>query len=373
MNNIFIDNSTLHYKSVKVVIRIITTILYWNCCKFISGNSVKIKSPFKKYIMERRDFIRKTTLAAPVLSLFPADLSLIFSEKPGSGKLEKRALGKTGAMLSIIGFGGIIVMDATPEDAASAVKFAINAGVNHFDVAPSYGDAEVKLGPALEPYRKDVFLSCKTGKRNKDDARKELEQSLINLRTDHFDLYQLHAVTSLQDVKTIFGPGGAMETFAEAKKEGKIRHIGFSAHSVEAAMALMDGFDFDSIMFPLNFATWNVGNFGAQVLARAKDKKMGILALKAMAKGQWPKDADRSKYPKCWYEPLTTEEDIRMGLRFTLSHPVTNAISPGDINLFKTAIQLKDQLNPLNKDEIAAIKTKALGVNPLFRYPSTEI
>lgn len=323
--------------------------------------------------MERRDFIRKTTLAAPALSLFPADLSFINRENKVPGQLEKRSLGKTGEMLSVIGFGGIIVMDATPEDASSVVKFAIDAGVNHFDVAPSYGDAEIKLGPALEPYRKNVFLSCKTTKRTKEDARRELEQSLKNLRTDHFDLYQLHAVTSLEDVKTILGPGGALETFLEAKNEGKIRFIGFSAHSVEAAMALMDGFDFDSIMFPINFATWNVGNFGPQVLERAKEKKMGIIALKAMAKGQWPKDADRSKYPKCWYEPFTSEEDIRMGLRFTLSHPVTNAMSPGDVNLFKIAIKLKDQLSPLKSEEVSAIKTKALNINPLFKYPSANL
>ncbi len=323
--------------------------------------------------MKRRDFISKTVLAAPSLSLFPADLSFITRKSSPAGKLEKRALGNTGEMLSVIAFGGIIVMDATPEDASASVKFAIDAGVNHFDVAPSYGDAEVKLGPALEPYRKNIFLSCKTGKRTKDDARKELEQSLKNLRTDHFDLYQLHAVTSLEDVKTILGPGGAMETFLEAKKEGKIRFIGFSAHSVEAAMALMNGFDFDSIMFPFNYVTWNVGNFGPQVLELAKQKKMGIIALKAMAKGPWPKDADRSQYPKCWYEPLMGEEEIRMGLRFTLSHPVTNAMSPGDVNLFKIAINLRDQLSPLNHEEVAAIKIKALDINPLFRYPSANL
>jgi aryl-alcohol dehydrogenase-like predicted oxidoreductase len=318
--------------------------------------------------MKRRDFISKTVLAAPVFSLFPADLSFIARESSPAGKLEKRALGKTGEMLSVIGFGGIIVKDATPEDAAASVKFAIDAGVNHFDVAPSYGDAEVKLGPALEPYRKNVFLSCKTGKRTKDDARKELEQSLINLQTDHFDLYQLHAVTSLEDVKTILGPGGALETFKEAKKEGKIRFLGFSAHSVEAAMALMNGFNFDSIMFPFNYVTWNVGNFGPQVLELARQKQMGIIALKAMAKGPWPEDADRSKHPKCWYEPLLGEEDIRMGLRFTLSHPVTNAITPGDAELFKIAINMRDTLSPLSNKEVAAIKTKAKTATPLFRY-----
>ncbi len=317
--------------------------------------------------MKRRDFISKTAMAAPVFSLFPADLSFITRELPASGKLEKRSLGSTGEKLSVIGFGGIIVKDASPEDASASVKFAIDAGVNHFDVAPSYGDAEIKLGPALEPYRKDVFLSCKTGKRTKDEARKELEQSLINLRTDHFDLYQLHAVTSLADVKTILGPGGALETFKEAQKEGKIRFIGFSAHSVEAALALMNGFDFDSIMFPFNFATWNVGNFGPQVLELARKKKMGIIALKAMAKGPWPENADRSKYPKLWYEPLLGD-DIRMGLRFTLSHPVTNALTPGDAELFKIAINMRETLSPLSNKEVAALKIKAATVNPLFKY-----
>lgn len=318
--------------------------------------------------MKRREFISKAALAAPVFSLFPADLSFITREPSTSGKIEKRSLGKTGVMLSMIGFGGIIVKDATPEDAASIVKFAIDAGINHFDVAPSYGDAEIKLGPALEPYRKGVFLSCKTTKRTKDDARKELEQSLKNLRTDHFDLYQLHAVTSMEDVKTIFAPGGALETFKEAQKEGKIKYIGFSAHSVEAAMALMNGFDFDSIMFPFNFATWNAGNFGPQVLELALKKQMGIIALKAMAKGPWPQGADRSKYKKCWYEPLLGEDDIRMGLRFTLSHPVTNAITPGEAELFKIAVNMHDKLSPLSKKEVAEIKLRASSQTPLFKY-----
>lgn len=317
--------------------------------------------------MKRRDFIRNTALAAPMISLFPADLSSL-TRMAIPGKIEKRALGRTGEMLSMIGFGGIVVKDATPEEASANVKLAIDSGVNYFDVAPSYGDAEVKLGPALEPYRKNVFLACKTGKRKKDDSRAELEQSLKNLRTDHFDLYQHHAVTSLDDVKTILGPGGAMETFLEAKKEGKIRFLGFSAHSVEAALDLMDGFNFDTILFPFNFTTWYAGNFGPQVLARAQEKKMGILALKAMARGPWPKDADRSRYSKCWYEPLTTPEDIRMGLRFTLSHPVTAAVTPGEAELFKIAMSVRNNLEPLKKSEVTAIKEKAMAGVPLFRF-----
>lgn len=317
--------------------------------------------------MKRRDFIKAASVAGPVISLFPADLSAI-TRNTLPGNIEKRSLGQTGNMLSVIGFGGIVVMNASPGEASALVTLAIDSGINYFDVAPSYGDAEIKLGPALEPYRKNVFLACKTTERTKDKARAELEQSLQHLRTDHFDLYQLHAVTTIEEVKTIFGHNGAIEAFKEARKEGKIRNIGFSAHSVEAAMALMDGFDFDTILFPVNFATWYAGNFGPQVLARAKEKNMGILALKAMAKGPWPQGADKSKYPKCWYEPLSEKDDALMGLRFTLSHPVTAAIPPGEAELFKLALSLTGRLHPLDESEIKAIKEKGLKTKPLFSY-----
>jgi len=320
--------------------------------------------------MKRRSFILSAACAVPAMSLFPPDLSGI-GRKSTPGKLEKRSLGKTGEMLSMIGFGGIVVMNSTPDEASAAVRHAIDAGINYFDVAPSYGDAEIKLGPALEPYRKNVFLACKTGMRTKAEARKELEQSLKNLRTDHFDLYQHHAVTTLEEVDTILGPGGSMETFVEARNEGKIRFIGFSAHSVEAAMTLMDRFDFDTILFPFNFATWNAGNFGPQVMAKAKEKNMGILALKAMAKGPWKEGADRTGYPKCWYEPLMSTEDITMGLRFTLSHPVTAAIPPGEEKLFRQALNVSGNLKPLKKSEIQAIKEKALKGVPLFRLEAS--
>jgi aryl-alcohol dehydrogenase-like predicted oxidoreductase len=318
--------------------------------------------------MKRRDFIKTTAMVAPMISMFPADLSAITRETL-PGKIEKRSLGKTGEMLSMIGFGGIIVMDATPEDSSVLVKLAIDSGINYFDVAPTYGDAEVKLGPALEPYRKGVFLACKTTERGRDGSRKELEQSLKHLRTDHVDLYQFHAVTTTEDVEKIFAPGGAMETYLEAKKEGKIRFIGFSAHSVEAAMSMMDRFDFDTILFPVNYVTWNKANFGPQVLEKAHQKNMGILALKSMAKGPWPKDADKNEYPKCWYQPLVTPEDITMGLSFTFSHPVTAALTPGDQRLFKTALSVAGSVKPLNDSDIVKIKERALAGDPLFKFP----
>jgi hypothetical protein len=139
---------------------------------------------------------------------------------------------------------------------------------------------------------------------------------------------------------------------------------------VEAATALINGFNFDTIMFPFNLYSWYTGNFGPQVLALAQEKKMGIIALKAMAKEPWPQNADHSKFKKCWYEPFSNEEDILTGLRFTLSHPISSAIPPGEEELFRMALNLRDKIKPLNKEEIEIIKTRTLKGNPLFKYPS---
>ena len=316
--------------------------------------------------MKRREFLKQSAAAA-MLACFPASLAGLERES-NAGSIERRALGKTGEKLTLIGFGGYVLNLATPEQAKEWVRVAYEAGVNYFDVAPEYGQAEERMGPALEPYRSKVFLSCKTAQRKQAAAELELDRSLKRLRTDHFDLYQLHHVTSMKDVETIFSDDGAIKTFEAAKKSGKVRFLGFSAHSVEAAMALMDRYPFDSIMFPVNYATWHAGNFGPQVLAKARQKQMGILALKAMAKRPWPKNADRKAHPGCWYEPMTDPEEALMGLRFTLSHPVTSSLTPTDEGCLRLALKLAPKVTPLRADEVEAIKQKSLAMPPLFKY-----
>jgi aryl-alcohol dehydrogenase-like predicted oxidoreductase len=329
-----------------------------------------LKPPIYISPMNRRTFVEKSAGTLALMGLFPAGLSGVVREQE-AGALERRNLGRTGLRLSILGFGGIVVMDATPEQAAQRVKHAIDRGVNYFDVAPTYGDAEIKLGPALRPYRKSIVLGCKTTRRDRANARMELEQSLERLETDYFDLYQLHAVTTIEEVETIFAPGGAMETLLEAREEGKVRYLGFSAHSVEAAMLLMDKFDFDTIMFPVSASSWHAGNFGPQVLQQAADRQMGILALKAMARGPWPKGTEAAKrLPKCWYEPMSDPDEALQGLRFTLSHPVTLALPPGNEDLFAMALDLIPSFSPLSGSEVLAIKQKALIQQPLFSHSS---
>lgn len=285
--------------------------------------------------------------------------------------MEKRKLGKTKEYLSIVGFGGIVVAGEEPEMAKRFVAKAVEErGVNYFDVAPSYGNAEERLGPALEPYRRSVFLACKTGKRDAKGAEEELHQSLKRLRTDHFDLYQLHGVSKMEDVEKIMGPGGALETFLKAREQGLTRYLGFSAHSEGAALALMDQFEFDSILFPFNWVCWHQGRFGHRVLEKAQEKGLGVLALKSLAKRKWKegewKEGEVRKWNKTWYSPVDTPEEASLALRFTLTKPITAAVCPSHAELLWWACDAADEFTPLTEEEEAKIAERSTGLDPIF-------
>jgi len=279
--------------------------------------------------------------------------------------VEKRRYGRTGEELSVVGFGGIIVMDEDLSSASRIVDQAIERGINYFDVAPSYGNAEERLGPALEPYRESIFLACKTAKRTKEEAAAELHQSLQRLRTDRFDLYQLHAVTTIEEVDQIMGEGGAIEAFLEAGEEGLVKYLGFSAHSEEAAIALMDRFEFDSVLFPFNWVCWHQGNFGPKVVEKAEEKGVAMLALKALAKRKW-KEGEERKWPKCWYAPVDTPEEASLALRFTLSMPITAAVSPSHAELLWWACDAAEKLKPLSREEAALLSKRSKDLDPIF-------
>jgi len=283
----------------------------------------------------------------------------------GDTIMEKRILGKTGEYLSIVGFGGIIVAQVPQRDANNYVAEAIDSGVNYFDIAPTYFDAEDHLGPALVGKRKEIFLACKTENRSKSGSEELLHNSLKKLKTDHFDLYQLHAVTTLEDVEQIFSSKGAMETFLKAKQAGLINHIGFSAHSEEAALALMERYDFDSILLPINCINIFNANFAPKILEIAKAKGMGILALKAMAKTDLEKGIV-NKYPKAWYQPIEDETLAKLAYRYTLSQGITAAIPPGYIKFFRWAVEASRDLKAITSEEENSLRILAKGIKPLF-------
>jgi aryl-alcohol dehydrogenase-like predicted oxidoreductase len=318
--------------------------------------------------MERRQFLKIGTAAGVASSakilepLSQAEQSVI-----NSSPIPKRSLGKTGEKLSIIGFAGIVVMENSPSFAANIVSEAVDRGINYFDVAPTYGNAQERLGPALRPHRDKVFLACKEEDWSKDGSAKLLDESLRLLRTDHVDLYQFHALSRMSELDQIFGPKGAMETFEAAKKAGKLRFIGYSAHSVEVALAAMDRYPFDTILFPINFVLCSQANFGPQVLERARKKEMGILALKGMAKTTWTAERKNDHpHPKCWYEPAAFPDEAAMGLRWTLSQPVTAAIPPGDERYFRLGMDIGQNFHPITDAEQQHLMAGATGINPIF-------
>ncbi len=306
--------------------------------------------------MDRRSFLTSSLISTGALPLLRA-----------GAQIPKRPYNKH-INLSIIGFGGIVVMGMEQDEANRTVADAIERGINYFDVAPSYGDgeAEQKLGAALVPHRKNVFLACKCERRDAAGSSEQLESSLKRLQTDHFDLYQFHAVSSMEDVKDILAPNGAAETFLKARKEGKVRHLGFSAHNAEAAIALMDAFRFDSVLFPVNYVNYAQGNFGPQILAKAKEKGVARLALKSMAHTTW-KQGETHTYPKCWYHPIDDPELAHKALRFTLSEDITAAIPPGDVRLYRIALEAAPDLKPLTAAERRDLLASAHGLEPIFR------
>ncbi len=275
---------------------------------------------------------------------------------------------KGDVQLSIIGLGGMLLVGMQQKNADKLVSESIEKGINYFDVAPFYGDgeAERKMGAAIATHRSELFLACKTLERSAKEASRELEHSLWCLHTDHFDLYQFHALSDVAEVEDIFSVGGAMEAFLHARSQGKIRFIGFSAHSVEAALAMLDRFPFDSILFPVNFINYARGNFGPQVIAKAKELGVARLAIKALAHGPWKKSEKRN-YPNCWYRPIDKLDLARQALRFTLSEDVTAAIPPGDERLFRMALELAPDLPPLTSQERGNLLASARALRPLMR------
>ena len=242
-------------------------------------------------------------------------------------------------------------------------------GVNHIDVAPSYGEAELRLGPWLEAHRESFFVGDKTQLRGRQEARDELHRSLERLRIDHFDLYQLHAVTTMDELEQCFAPGGSLEAIVDARREGLTRYLGITSHGLEAPaviMAALDRYDLDSILFPVNGKMWADDRYRRQaeaLLQRAADHDIGSMAIKAVARGPW--DGREQRY-NTWYEPFDEPQAIERSLRFTLSQPVTGAISAGDARLLPAILDAAERFQPMQPAEQAELMSAADTYGPIF-------
>jgi predicted aldo/keto reductase-like oxidoreductase len=316
--------------------------------------------------MNRRDFLKQGTAAMAMLASSGDALASTALGAKTEGLIAKRTLGSTGEKLSIFGFPGTAVMHEEQSVANNLVAEAFDRGVNFFDVSPTYGNAEERLGSAFEPYRKRCFLASKTDSRDKAGAEKDIDNSLKILRTDHLDLYQHHAVERA-DLDRILAPGGAAEAFLAAKKAGKVRFLGLSAHSVEIALDAIEHLPLDTIMFPVNFVLFEKANFGPQVIERARAKKMGIFAIKAMARGKYPANLPQEKkIPKCWYEPCTLPEESALAYRWTLGQDIDVNIPSGNKEMFRLALDTAQNYKPLSEDERKRLFAYAEKADPLF-------
>jgi len=267
--------------------------------------------------------------------------------------METRIFGKTGAKITFITMGGCGLGYVDQIEADKAVKLAMDHGINIIDVAPTYGNAEIRLKGWIEKYRNKFFLSGKTLKRKKNGAWRQLKRSLEKLGTSHFDLYQFHAVSSMEELDQILGENGAMEAFREAKETGIIKNIGITAHDdvrvLQKALELSD--DIDTVLLPVYVAavvhSSPVNDF-KKILEIAREKNIGVTAIKVISKSRWNGEASHNT----WYKPLTSQELIDQAVWFTLSQEgVTTYSLPCDVRLWPSVLDAATRYEKLSYEE----------------------
>ncbi|MFZ2146642.1 MAG: aldo/keto reductase [Sedimentisphaerales bacterium] len=331
--------------------------------------------------MKRRTFLKSASGIATGLAL----QSLSGCEKSFSKKqddmvagLPRRTLGRTGEKVSIVGFPGLALSQYDQDRCNAGLLDSFERGVNYYDVAPAYGkdgDCEKKMGIGLEAVaidRSSIFLACKTKMRDKDGARFELERSLKRLKTDYFDLYQMHHIRTPEEVKQALGEGGAIETFLKAKEEGKVRYFGFSAHTTKGALEALKGFRFDTAMFPINFVEFFKMGFGKPVLELANSQGVGVLAIKPLSKGPWREGAERTR--QWWYRATETQDEVDLAIRFTLSQkPVVAGIPPSFLDLLDKAIEAGRSYRPIKEIETQKLQEIAKDCESLFRREEEQV
>ncbi|MEM4501045.1 MAG: aldo/keto reductase [Thermofilaceae archaeon] len=290
--------------------------------------------------------------------------------------MEKRILGRTGYRVTILTIGGA-GPGFTPfaEEGVRAFEMAIERGLNMVDIAPSYGEAEVRLGPLISRYRDKLVIAEKTLERTREGAFRELKQSLSRLNVKYFDIYQFHAVSSLEELDRIFDRGGAIEAFLEARDTGLIKFIGITVHNdMRIVLKALERFDFDTVLIPVNAASMiapSPENDYRPVLKAAMDRGTGIIAIKAIARRRWSGErkmiGDRPF--TTWYEPFDSQEDIDLAVWYTLSQPgVATYSMAAEVRLWPHIISAGERFRILTEEEQLRIIElfRAKRASPLF-------
>lgn len=289
--------------------------------------------------MKRRTFLSSSVAASVAIPAHAASTS--------GGDIPKRTFGKTGEKLTIIGQAGGRFPMITFDEAKAITQRAYDLGINYFDTARIYwdGKSEEVYGAVLPPFRKHIFLTTKSPERTATGAQRHLDLSLKALKTDHVDLWQIHQVSTMDEVDQIFAPGGAIEAFEAAKKAGKCRFIGFTGHHDPAVhQAMLKRYDkYDSILMPLNPADPNYLSFEKDVLPIAIERGMGIQGMKSTANSK-----------------LLHTIPVRDCLSYALSLPIhCLALGCTTIGQIEDDVRIAQQFSPLTEEKMATLRTTA--------------
>jgi len=283
--------------------------------------------------------------------------------------METRRFGRTGHMSTIAIFGAAALGDVSQETADQVMESIIQAGVNHIDVAPSYGQAELRIGPWMPRERGRFFLGCKTMERTREGAWNEMQDSLKRLQTETFDLYQCHAITTMEELDSVTRKGGALEAFVQARQEGLVKFIGITGHGVNAPQIYLEAlrrFDFDSILFPLNFvqmANPEYRKYAEELIATCRAKDVGTMVIKTITKAPW---GDRQHTATTGYEPFEKSDEIQRAVNFALSYDVTGLCTAGDVRVLPLVLQACENFTRLNTDQMEEMIKSGRQYEPLF-------
>ena len=271
--------------------------------------------------------------------------------------MEKRILGRIGHESTVVTFGAYSVGYLDQDEADDAIRLALDHGVNHIDIAPSYGQSMERMASWMPQIRDGVFLGSKTRFRTRDEAWRDVESILKRLNVDGFDLFQLHSVVNEAELDKATAAGGALETLTEMREQGLTRWIGITGHGPSVPATMLEGlrrFDFDAVMFPLNPAMARDAAYrrdSEALLAKCAERDVGIQTIKMIARGGWGAGA---RDCHTWYDPHREQADIDRSLWWVLSQPMHTAPSCGEVSLLPKVLDAAERFAPMSEREQAA-------------------
>jgi aryl-alcohol dehydrogenase-like predicted oxidoreductase len=278
--------------------------------------------------------------------------------------------GRTGHRSTRTIFGAAALGSASQEEADRVLELLLRYGVNHIDVASSYGDAELRIAPWMQRYRSQFFLATKADQRTAKEAKEELHRSLERMQVDYVDLWQLHSLADPIEWDAALSPGGALDAAIEAKKQGLIRAIGITGHGLQIAATIrrsLERFDFDTVLLPYNYLTmqkpYYAENFDA-VLATCQQRGTAVQTIKSIAYQPW---LGRSHTHNTWYQPLEDQHDIDMAVHWVLIRPGIFLNTVGDMQLLPMVLDAASRFQGTGpSDEEMQEMVARLGMQPLF-------